>query len=92
LGIFIKIGNCEERLPYIQVLLAFGKVQTFQPYTMPTLKENLFAIYTNTLTESTFTLSIIYIKLNHILKQVVEIPPSAVRHAWHVLNKLLTTA
>jgi len=61
LGIFIKIGNCEEGLPYIQVLLAFRKVQTFQQYTMPTLKENLFVIYTNTLTESTFTLSVIYI-------------------------------
>jgi len=60
LCIFIKIGNCEEGLPYKQVLLAFRKVLTFQQYTMPTLKENLCVIYTNTLTESTFTLSVIY--------------------------------
>jgi len=39
LGIFIKIGDCEEGLPYIQVWLTFRKVQTLQQYMMATLKE-----------------------------------------------------
>jgi len=53
-------------LPYIQVWLTFRKVQTLQQYTIPTLKENLFVKFTNTFTESTFTISIIYISEPYI--------------------------